>query len=89
MHYFGAYKSGAVVVPDGLGVSESLENRIGLNDLVLKRGFSGLSFSGGADGGEVADHFLGVLGFASSRLAAAIRIINFIHLILFYFQLFK
>ena len=46
-------KPGRVVVPHGLGVAPSLEDGVGLDDLVLKGGLALLPLSGGADGGEV------------------------------------
>lgn len=33
---FDTYETGGVVVPDGLGVTEGLKRRVGLDDLVLK-----------------------------------------------------
>lgn len=31
-----AYKSGGVVISDGLGISEGLQSRVGLDDLILQ-----------------------------------------------------
>ena len=64
------YKSGAVVIPDGLGVAESLQDGVGLDHLVLERGFPGRSFSGGADRRKVTDHLLGVFGLSGTGLTA-------------------
>ena len=61
-----------VVVTDGLGVAERLQYRICLNDLILQRAFLLgwiVRFLGrGADGGEVRDYLLRVLGLPGSRL---------------------
>ena len=71
------YKSGGVVIPCRFGISESLENWIGLDNLVFKRGLFGrllLLFSG-TNHGKVGHHFLGVLSFASTRFSAVINAI--------------
>jgi len=37
IHYKGGtYKSGGIVVPDGLGIAKGLQGRIGLDDLILQ-----------------------------------------------------
>merc|ERR1712015_531015 len=63
-------ESGGVVVPDGLGVPPGLKDGVGLDDLVLKGGLSLLPLAGGADGGEVGDDLLGVLGLSGTRLSS-------------------
>jgi hypothetical protein len=66
------YKSRGVVIPDGLGVSESLEDRVGLNNLILQIAFlrsGGALVLVGTDGREVGNHLLRVLGLAGSGLA--------------------
>merc|ERR1712015_147358 len=63
-------ESGGVVVPDGLGVAPGLKDGVGLDDLVLKGGLSLLPLAGGADGGEVGDDLLGVLGLSGTRLSS-------------------
>merc|ERR1719209_958560 len=60
---------GGVVVPHSLGVAPSLEDGVGLDDLVLKGGLALLPLSRGADGGEVGDDLLGVLGLSGTRLS--------------------
>merc|ERR1719220_881878 len=62
-------KPGRVVVPHSLGIAPSLKDRVGLDNLVLKRGLALLPLSGGADGGEVRDDLLGVLSLSGSRLS--------------------
>merc|ERR1711970_553795 len=62
-------KPGRVVVPHGFGITPSLEDGVGLDDLVLKGGLALLPLSGGADGGEVRDDLLGVLSLSGSRLS--------------------
>ena len=63
-------KPGGVVIPHGLGIAPSLEDRVGLDDLVLKGGLALLPLSGGADGGKVGDDLLGVLSLSGTRLAS-------------------
>ena len=46
-------KPAGVVVPHGLGVAPSLEDGVGLDNLVLKGGLALLPLSGGADGSKV------------------------------------
>jgi len=67
-------EAGGVVVPDGLGVTEGLEEGVGLDDLLLEDTSAGLvrgtEGSGGTgDGGEVLDDLLGVLGLSGTRLS--------------------
>merc|ERR1712045_11807 len=62
-------KAGRVVVPHSFGVTPSLKDGVGLDDLVLKGGLTLLPLSGGADGGEVGDDLLGVLSLSGSRLS--------------------
>merc|ERR1712142_1202587 len=63
-------ESGGVVVPDGLGVAPGLKDGVGLDDLVLKGGLSPLPLAGRADGGEVGNDLLGVLGLSSTGLSS-------------------
>ncbi len=66
------YKSRGVVISDGLGVSESLEDRVGLNNLILQIAFlrnGGALVLVGTDGREVGNHLLRVLGLAGAGLA--------------------
>merc|ERR1712142_734557 len=63
-------ESGRVVVPDGLGVTPGLKDGVGLDDLVLKGGLSLLPLARRADGGEVGDDLLGVLGLSGTRLSS-------------------
>ena len=49
-------KSGGVVVPHCLGVAPSLKDRVRLDDLVLKGGFSLLPLARRADGGKVGNN---------------------------------
>merc|ERR1711970_1302096 len=58
-----------VIIPHGLGITPSLEDGVGLDDLVLKGSLTLLPLSGGADGGEVRDDLLGVLSLSGSRLS--------------------
>ena len=69
------YKSGGVVIPRSLGIAKSLQNRIGLYDLILKRDLGGIFLLAlpSPDHGEVGDDFLGVLRLACSRLAPALE----------------
>ena len=63
-------ESGGVVVPHGLGVAPGLKDGVGLDDLVLKGGLSLLPLAGRADGGEVGNDLLGVLGLSSTGLTS-------------------
>merc|ERR1719494_1380500 len=63
-------ESGGVVVPHSLGVTPGLKDRVGLDDFVLKGGLSLLPLARGADGGEVGDDLLGVLGLSGTRLSS-------------------
>ena len=71
-------ETGRVVVSDGLGVSESLEHRVGLDDLVLQGDLLGsiieLDSLGlrllGSDSGEVGNNLFGVLGLSGSRFSS-------------------
>ena len=68
-------KPGGVVIPHGLGVAVGLQDGVGLDDLVLQRGFLLLAFlhllaSAGTDEGEVGDDLLGVLGLPGPGLAS-------------------
>merc|ERR1719500_1334078 len=62
-------KTGGIIVPHSLGISPSLKDGVGLDDLVLKGGLALLPLAGGADGGEVRDDLLGVLSLSGSRLS--------------------
>ena len=62
------HKSGAVVVPDCLGVAEGLEDRVGLDDLVLQGGLPLHGLARGAHHGEIADHLFGVFSLAGAGL---------------------
>merc|ERR1712079_604799 len=63
-------ETGGVVVPHSLGVTPGLQHGVGGHNLVLKRGLSLLPLAGGADGGEIGDDLLGVLGLSGTRLAS-------------------
>merc|ERR1712073_87014 len=63
-------ETGRVVVPHSLGVTPGLQDRVGGHNLVLKGSFSLLPLAGGADGGEVGNDLLGVLGLSGTRLAS-------------------
>ena len=63
-------KSGGVVVPHRLGIAPRFKDRVGLDDLVLKGGLTLLPLARRADGGEVGDDLLGVLGLSSTRLSS-------------------
>merc|ERR1712045_366639 len=63
-------ESGRVVIPDSLGITPSLEHRVGGHNLVLKGGLSLLPLAGGADSGEVGNDLLGVLGLSGTRLSS-------------------
>ena len=62
-------ESGRVVISDSFCISPSLKDRVSLDNLVLKRGFSFGPFSRGADGGIVGDDLLGVLSLSGTRLS--------------------
>merc|ERR1719431_877492 len=62
-------ESGGVVIPHSLGITPGLEHGVGCHNLVLKGGLSLLPLAGGADGGEVGDNLLGVLGLSGTRLS--------------------
>merc|ERR1719400_2346188 len=62
-------KARRVVVPNSFGVTPSLKDGVGLDDLVLKGSLSLLPLSGGADGGKVGDDLLGVLSLSGTRLS--------------------
>lgn len=68
--YIRYYIPGRVVVSHGLGVAPSLEDRVGLHNLVLKGGLALLPLSGGADGGKVGNDLLGVLSLSGTRLSS-------------------
>merc|ERR1711884_355005 len=63
-------ETGRVVIPHSLGVTPGLQDGVGGHNLVLEGGLSLLPLAGGADGGEVGDDLLGVLGLAGTRLAS-------------------
>merc|ERR1719438_671941 len=63
-------KTGRVVISDSLGITPSLQDRVGGNNLVLKRSLSLLPLARGADGGKVGDDLLGVLSLSSTRLTS-------------------
>ena len=59
-----------VIIPHGFGITPSLEDGVGLDDLVLKGGLALLPLSRGADGGKVGNDLLGVLSLSGTRLAS-------------------
>eukprot|EP00042_Codosiga_hollandica_P058624 m.886787 g.886787 ORF g.886787 m.886787 type:complete len:1258 (+) comp59913_c0_seq1:2120-5893(+) len=61
-------KARRVVVADGLGIAESLEHGIGLDDLVLDVALGCASVCAG-DGGKVLDDLLGALSLACTTLS--------------------
>merc|ERR1719422_2340231 len=63
-------KTGRVVISDSLGITPSLKDRVGGNNLLLKGSLSLLPFARGADGGKVGDDLLGVLGLSGTRLTS-------------------
>ena len=69
-------ESGGVVIPDSLGIAVSLQDGVGLDNLVLKRSLLLLSLldllgtATGAHEGEVGDDLLGVLSLSGSRLTS-------------------
>merc|ERR1712045_343494 len=63
-------ETGGVVIPHSLGVTPGLQDGVGGHNLVLKGGLSLLPLARGADGGEVGDDLLGVLGLSGTRLAS-------------------
>ena len=69
------YETGGVVIPDGLGVSVGLQDRVGLHDPVLEVGLllAALLVAVGSQDGEVGDDLLGVLGLAGAGLSAIIE----------------
>ena len=69
-HFSSTYKSGAVIIPDSLGISEGLENWVGLHHLILKGRLAPQGLAGGANGREVSNDLLRVLGLSGARLAA-------------------
>ena len=62
-------EAGGIIIPHSLGVSPSLQHRVGLDDLVLKGGLALLPLARGADGGKVGDDLLCILGLPCSRFA--------------------
>merc|ERR1719412_306673 len=62
-------KTGGVVIPHSLGITPGLQHGVGGHNLVLKGGLSLLPLAGGADGGEVGNDLLGVLGLSGTRLS--------------------
>ena len=68
-----SYKSRRVVIPSSLGVSKSLQQRVGLHDLIFKRHLGVLLLAlPRTHHGEVGDDFLGVLSLSSARFSAKI-----------------
>ena len=68
-------KSGRVVIPDSLGITIGLQDRVGLDNLVLKRSLLLLSLldllgRAGANEGKVGDDLLGILGLSGSRFSS-------------------
>merc|ERR1719336_3181258 len=63
-------KTGRVVISDSLGITPGLQDRVGGNNLVLKRSLSLLPLARRADGGKVGDDLLGVLSLSSTRLTS-------------------
>ncbi len=66
------YKSGAVIIPDSLGIAKSLQDGIGLHHLVLKGDFASCGFASGANRGKVTNDLLCVLSFTSTRLTTVL-----------------
>merc|ERR550519_2229927 len=64
-------ESGGVVVPGGLSITVGFQDGVGGHNLVFKRYLLLilLSFSTSGHHGQVGDHLLGVLRFASTRLS--------------------
>merc|ERR1712012_917888 len=63
-------ESRRVVISDSLSITPGLQDRVGGNNLLLKRGLSLLPLARGADGGEVGNDLLGVLSLSSTRLSS-------------------
>merc|ERR1712213_55380 len=61
---------GRVVIPDSLGITPGLQDRVGGNNVVLMRSLSLLPLARGADGSKVGDDLLGVLSLSSTRLSS-------------------
>lgn len=71
--YSNTYETRRVVITDGLSVTESFKNRIGLYDLIFKGTLililgSFILLSGSANSGEVRNYFLRVFSLTSTRL---------------------
>merc|ERR1711971_1173644 len=63
-------KSRGVVIPQGLGITPGLQDRVGLDNLVLKTNLALLLLASGTNGGKVRDDLLGVLSLAGTRLTS-------------------
>ena len=73
---FQTYKSGGIVVSDGLGITIRFQNGIGLDNSILQVCFlfSSVSFLLiCTNDGKVSDDFLGVFSFSGTRLATVIE----------------
>jgi hypothetical protein len=72
--FWRTYETGGVIVTHGLGVTEGLEDGIGLDDLIFKGALCLVGFrwllGGSTDGGEVGNNLLGVLGLSGTRFTS-------------------
>lgn len=72
--FYWTYETGRVVVTHGLSVTESLQDGIGLDDLIFQGSLAllgiGWLLGGGTNGGEVGNNLLRVLSFSSSRFTS-------------------
>merc|ERR1711899_532233 len=63
-------KTRRVVIPNSLSITPGLKYRVGLDNFVLKTGFTFLLLASGANASKVGDNLFGVLSLASTRLTS-------------------
>merc|ERR1711899_653511 len=63
-------KTRGVVIPDSLGISPGFQNRISLDNLILKTRLTFLLFASSTNTSKIGDNLLGVLSLASTRLTS-------------------
>merc|ERR1711981_1542845 len=63
-------KTRGVVIPHSLGITPSLQDRVSLDNLVLKTRLTFLLLASSANASKVGDDLFGVLSLASTRLTS-------------------
>merc|ERR1719422_35778 len=63
-------KARGVVIPHSLGITPGFQDRVGLDNLVLKTGLTFLLLASSTNASKIGDNLLGVLGLTSSRFTS-------------------